>query len=355
MSSSKTEKPTSKKLKDAAQKGQSFKSKDLVIACLLLIGMEYVINLTSFEKIGGIITHIIANGFSSNLHEYAHMVLWTGVKLFLPILGLCIFASVFPTLLQTGFLIATKALKINFGAVNPVQGVKKFFSLRALKDAIKSCLYLCCFVVAGNLFWNSNKQLLLSQVHGSPHQLILVWGRLFHSLIVLCLSCIVLVVVLDALAEFFLHIKDNKMDKQEVKREHKEQEGNPQMKSKRKQLHSELLSEQVKSDIKNSKVIVANPTHIAVGLYLNLDVVPLPFISVLETNHRALAVRAYAKKVGVPVIENIRLARLIFKTHKRYSFVSMEAIDDVLRLLVWLEDVEKAWMVESASDHPPAP
>ncbi|WP_024485260.1 EscU/YscU/HrcU family type III secretion system export apparatus switch protein, partial [Serratia fonticola] len=241
-----------------------------------------------------------------------------------------------------------------FDSLNPTQGIK-IFSLRALKDAVKACLYLICFVVAGVIFWQKNRLLLLSQMHGSPQQVFFVWGELFHSLIVLCLSCIILIIVLDALAEFFLHIKDNKMDKEEVKREHKDQEGNQEMKSKRKEMHSELLSEQVKSDIKNSKVIVANPTHIAVGLYLNPQVVPIPFISVLETNNRAQAVRAYAQKVGVPVIEDIKLARLIYKTHKRYSFVSLVAVEEVIRLLNWLEQVENAWVVENESDHPPLP
>ncbi|CND83399.1 surface presentation of antigens protein SpaS [Yersinia nurmii] len=346
MSSNKTEQPTQKKLKDAAKKGQSFKSKDLIISCLILIGAEYIINISSFSEMGKIVTEAIANGFSNTFHEYARMVAWTGLKLLLPFLLLCIFASVFPTLLQTGFLIATKALKINFAALNPASGVKKLFSLRSVKDVIKSCLYLVSFIVATNIFWEKNKELLYSQVNGAPQQIILVWGELFHSLIMICLSCLLMVIILDALAEFFLHIKDNKMDKQEVKREAKEQDGNPEMKSKRKEIHMEMLSEQVKSDIENSKVIVANPTHIAVGIYLNLDVIPIPFISVLETNQRAIAVRAYAKKVGIPVIEDVKLARQIFKTHRRYSFVSMEELDEVLRLLAWLEQVENAWSSE---------
>ncbi|MDN0086148.1 EscU/YscU/HrcU family type III secretion system export apparatus switch protein [Yersinia nurmii] len=346
MSSNKTEQPTQKKLKDAAKKGQSFKSKDLIISCLILIGAEYIINISSFSEMGKIVTEVIANGFSNTFHEYARMVAWTGLKLLLPFLLLCIFASVFPTLLQTGFLIATKALKINFAALNPASGVKKLFSLRSVKDVIKSCLYLVSFIVATNIFWEKNKELLYSQVNGAPQQIILVWGELFHSLIMICLSCLLMVIILDALAEFFLHIKDNKMDKQEVKREAKEQDGNPEMKSKRKEIHMEMLSEQVKSDIENSKVIVANPTHIAVGIYLNLDVIPIPFISVLETNQRAIAVRAYAKKVGIPVIEDVKLARQIFKTHRRYSFVSMEELDEVLRLLAWLEQVENAWSSE---------
>jgi len=104
----------------------------------------------------------------------------------------------------------------------------------------------------------------------------------------------------------------------------------------------ELLSEQVKSDIRGSRVIVANPTHIAVGIYFQPEVTIMPFISLLETNQRALAVRKYAAEVGVPVITDVALARRIFKTHQRYTFIQLQEIENVLRLLVWLEQVEQA-------------
>lgn len=104
----------------------------------------------------------------------------------------------------------------------------------------------------------------------------------------------------------------------------------------------EILSEQVKSDIENSRLIVANPTHIAVGIYFKPELLPIPFISVMETNQRALAVRAYAEKVGVPVVRDIPLARRIFASHRRYSLVSLDEVEEVLRLLMWLEQVENA-------------
>ncbi|MGK2888119.1 MAG: EscU/YscU/HrcU family type III secretion system export apparatus switch protein [Candidatus Malihini olakiniferum] len=72
-------------------------------------------------------------------------------------------------------------------------------------------------------------------------------GEPFGALVYLCLSCALLVFVLDALAEYFLHIRDLKMDKQEVKREFKEQDGDPEIKSQRKELHTELLSEKNKN------------------------------------------------------------------------------------------------------------
>ncbi|WP_440864930.1 EscU/YscU/HrcU family type III secretion system export apparatus switch protein [Symbiopectobacterium purcellii] len=349
MSGSKTEKPTDKKKKDAAKKGQSFKSKDLVIACLILLGVQYLVNFSGVFELMSMWRLVIENGFTHDMLGYAEAVFWTGLKLFLPFLLLCIAASVFPTLLQTGFMLTSKALKLNFNALNPVNGFKKLFSLRTIKDVVKTLLFLTSFIVAAMVFWNKHKHMVFSQLNAEPVHIFLLWGKLFGALIYLCLSCALLVFVLDALAEYFLHIRDLKMDKQEVKREFKEQEGDPEIKSKRKELHAELLSEQIKTDIEKSSVIIANPTHVAVGIYLNMEVVGIPFVSVLERNQRALAVRAYAEKVGVPVVEDIKLARRIFKTHQRYSFVSIEELDNVIGILVWLQQVESAWKNENDS------
>lgn len=350
MSGNKTEKPTAKKKKEAAQKGQSFKSKDLVISCLILFGVQYLVGFSDLMELMFLIRSIVANDFAIDMNSYVTSVFLIAIKFFLPFLLLCIVASAFPSLLQTGFLLAGKALKINFSALNPINGFKKIFSLRTAKDFLKAFLFLVSFIVSGNLFWKDNKNVIFSQINAEIDYILPVWGQLFSSLVYYCLACVVLILVLDALAEYFLHIKDLKMDKQEVKRESKEQDGDPEIKSKRKSLHVELLSEQTKSDIENSKVIIANPTHIAVGIYLNMDIVGIPFISVLETNQRALLVRCYAEKVGVPVVENVKLARRIFKSHRKYSFVSLEELDEVMKILIWLEQVENAWRAESSDD-----
>ncbi|WP_263433045.1 EscU/YscU/HrcU family type III secretion system export apparatus switch protein, partial [Citrobacter freundii] len=80
------------------------------------------------------------------------------------------------------------------------------------------------------------------------------------------------------------------MTKQEIKQEYKNNEGDQHIKNARKQLHRELLSEQTKANILTSKMVLANPTHIALGIYFNPTVIGLPFISVVEKNSRAVAV-----------------------------------------------------------------
>ena len=346
MSGSKTEKPTPKKKKDSSKKGNAFKSKDLIISCLILVAVQYLIHFFNFEPIANILKKIMEQEFDYNISDYVKKMFTLVGIIFIPFLALCVISASLPSLLQTGFSLASKALKIDFTALNPVKGLKKIFSIRTAKDTIKALLFLFCFVIAIFIFWNNNKIIIFSQVNSSIENIFQIWSKLFSSLVYTCFFSVILVFILDVIAEYLLYIKDLKMDKQEVKREHKELDGNPEIKSKRKELHMELLSEQVKSDVENSKVIIANPTHIAVGIYLNKDVIGIPFISVLEKNQRALAVRKYAKEVGVPVVENVKLARRILKTHKRYSFIKLEELDEVLEVLVWLEQVENSWVNE---------
>lgn len=344
MSSEKTEQPTEKKRQDSARKGQSFKSKDLIAACMSLCCIAYLVSMNGLVELMGAYQRVLEQGFGQTISSYSAAVLWIGVKLLFPILLICIVASSLPSLLQTGFALASEALKLNFDALNPVNGFKKLFSWRTLKDLVKTLLYLGSFALAVTVLWRNKHTLLFSQLHSTPLGLFAVWGELVLSLILICLGCIVLILVLDSLAEYFLYIKDIKMDKEEVKREYKEQEGNPEIKAHRRQMHMEILSEQIKSDIAHSHAIVANPTHIAIGIFYRPEMAPFPFISVMETNQRALAVRAYAEKIGVPVVVDVRLARRIYKHNKRYNFVHSDELDEVLRLLTWLEQVENAWV-----------
>lgn len=349
MSSEKTEQPTHKKRQDSARRGQSFKSRDLIVLCLLLCGVGYLVSMASLAELMDAWQHILEAGFSQDIASYSATVLWLGLKFLLPILLLCIAAASLPSLFQSRFVLASEALKINFDALNPVNGFKKLFSLRTVKEATKALLYLIGLAVAVILLWRNKKTVFFSQLYATPNKLFGVWADLLLFALLIFIGCIALIVVLDAFAEYFLYIKDIKMDKEEVKREFKEQEGNPEIKSHRRQMHMEILSEQIKSDIENSRMVLANPTHIAIGIYFRPEIAPLPFVSVVETNQRALAVRAYAEKVGVPVVRDVRLARRIYQRHRRYTFINVEEIDEVLRLLIWLEQVENAWVIDEDS------
>lgn len=342
MSGEKTEQPTEKKLRDAAKKGQTFKPRDLISALMLLSACGYLAHGFSFAAVRELYLTVIARQFDLPLHDFMQMLGLAFFKSSLPILALCVVTTALPSLLMSRFALASEAMKIDFAKLNPVEGVKKLFSMRTIKEVFRALIYLVVSCVAIAVFWHQNKVKIFSSLHRDIATLINVLPGLFWSLVSISLGCSLLFYILDALAEYFLHIKNLKMDKHEVKQEYKEQEGNPEIKQHRRQMHMELLSEQVKSDVAGSSFILANPTHIAIGVYFNPEMSPAPFVSVLETNQRAIAVIAHAEKCGVPVVRDIPLARSLFKIVRRYSFIPVEMVDGIYRVLEWLLQVEMA-------------
>lgn len=338
----KTEAPTEKKKRDEARKGQSWKGQDFVVLLVTLLGGTFVRFCFPPAQATVLFDNVFARGFDIPLDEYALeafglFIKWAGLTL-----GAVLLPATLPSLIMSRFRFASQSVKIDFKSLNPVSGFKKIFSLRNAKNAIKALLYLAAFGAAAAVFWHTHKRELLGTAYVEIPALILLWTHLVWDLVLICLGCILLLVVIDLLIEYALYIKDLKMTKDEVKREYKEMEGNPEIKGKRKELAHELLNETQKSEVAQSSLVLANPTHIAVGIYLNPDITNWPFISMIETNARALAVIAYAEKIGVPVVRNIPLARGIYKSEKRYTFIDDRWLGEIGEVLRWLTEVEMA-------------
>lgn len=346
----KTEKPTQKKLNDSAKKGQILKSKDLVITAILIIGIVYLCFFFSIRPLTDIIINIMLNNFNIALEDYLVNLLHVAFGILFSFVGIVCGAACIASWLQSRFKLATESVKINFNAINPISGFKRIFNLRTVKELIKTLLYILGFAFSLGILWVNRKNIIFINLYGDYKDIFKSWSFLLLSLMIYCAIFITFIFILDFLAEYFLFMKDMKMDKEEVKREYKEQEGSPELKSKRRELHQEILSEQLKSDISNSRLIIANPTHISIGIYFKPELSPIPLVSVRETEEVALAVRRYAEKHNIPVIRNINLARALYNNHQRYDLISLEYIDKVLQLLVWLNDVEMNQIAAYASD-----
>ncbi|WP_076900585.1 EscU/YscU/HrcU family type III secretion system export apparatus switch protein [Burkholderia pseudomallei] len=340
--SEKTEKPTAKKLRDAARKGQTFKSKDVVAVIVLAVGAFAASRMIDLQRVMNDLALVAENGALVDPGAYVQQWGRLFLKLAVPFILVCAVAGMLPSLVQSRFTLAVEAIKFDLAALNPVNGFKKLFSWRSLKELLKALLYMVVFAVAVWLFVKLNHKELFELFRAPPALLGRLWVTLTVHLVFLFVVCALPLLALDVGMEFFLYYKDLKMDKHEVKQEYKESEGNPEVKSKRREVHFELLSEEVKANIEQSSLVLANPTHIAIGIYVNADITPRPFISVRETNARALAVIRYAELKGVPVVRNIPLARSVYKKCRRFQFVDRENLDAVLRVLLWLRQVEAA-------------
>jgi type III secretion protein U len=339
----KTEKPTDKKLRDSAEKGQTFKSKDVVAVVVLLTAVFSSGVIVDLPAIMREFMAVAQYGPRMDPADYLRHWTWAFVKRSLPFVAVCAFAGIIPTLFQTRFTLAFKAIKLDLSSLNPVAGFKKIFGLRMVKELVKSLLYLVVMSVTAWIFVLVNSHTVFNLFEARPVLLGHFWVALTARMVLLFLACAAPVLAFDVGMEFFLYYKDLMMDKHEIKQELKDSEGNPEIRSKRKELANEFLSEESKATIEQSSFVVANPTHIAIGIYIRKDLTHLPFVSIREANARALAVIRYAELKGVPVIRNVALARSIYAhCPRRFMFVAAEDIFAVTQILRWLKEVETA-------------
>ncbi|SIT44968.1 Secretion apparatus protein BsaZ [Paraburkholderia ribeironis] len=338
----KTEKPTEKKLRDEAKKGQTFKSKDIVAAIMLAVGATAVSSVVDLRHVMVALASMATSGSMPDPQTY--MRGWTLVflRMIAPFVLLCAAAGALTSLVQSHFTLAVQAVKFDLTAISPAKGFKMLFNWRTVKEVVKALLYVAVCVVTVWIFVRNSHRELFQAFRADAFVLGHLWIKLTVRLVVIFLLCSIPVLLLNVLLEYFLYVKDLKMEVHEVKREYRESQGNPEVKSKRRWIHMELLSEGVKAAIEQSNLLLANPTHIAIGIYLDPNIVMLPFVSVRETNARALAVIQYAESVGVPVVRDIALARSVYRSSRRYSFVSGQDFEAVMRVLGWLKDVEAA-------------
>lgn len=338
----KTEKPTDKRRKDSAKKGQTFKNKDLTTTVCLLVGLFYITHFLSFQDFISLYSIVIQNDLQISVGDFLFELTRIFFIMVMPLVAIFSITGIAMTLLQTRFSIATEAIKLNFKALNPVEGLKKIFNLRTIKELIKSVLYLIVFSITVYILIHNDLRQILAVVHGDANELIGQWLALAFSAIITFMICSLIVLIVDFMAEYFLHFKELKMDKHEVKRERKENDGNPEIKGARKRMHHEILSGEEMSAIRNSEVVMANPTHIAIAIYFNPEVAILPFIAIRSTNRKAKAVIAYAEEIGVPVVRDINLTREIYKNYRQYSFISLndEVLMKIMNVLIWLRQVE---------------
>lgn len=336
----KTEKPTDKKIRDSAKKGQSFKGKDMVAAAVLVCGSLAISGFSSLKNIGELLQKVLLAPEEINIPAYLDELYQIFLYAVVPVLLFCLLPGVLLSLLQSRFRLATEALKINFSHLNPISGMKKIFGIRPLKELVKAILYLFSFSTSIYIFIMVWKRDVFMLYQAQLSEMIEQWSWLCVVFIFVFLSSSLILLLLDTLAEIYLFIKDLKMEKQEVKKEYKESEGDPMIKHVRKEIHMDILSEETKHSIKSSQLVMANPTHIALGIYFDPEVADFPVVVVKAKNAEALAVIAFAESEGIPVVRDIMLARRIYRNSNIFSFIRDNDMLDIINIIIWLKRIE---------------
>ena len=349
MSGEKTEEPTEKKLKDAREKGESPKSPD-VNAALGLFALTVclvVASKASAEHLFKMFAIFYERGILAQTNDDVFALIFDMVKeggmVVLPYLGIAVVVGLFGSFAQVGVQITFKPITPDFNKINPASGIKKIFSIRSLVDFLKMVFKALVLGAVAFFICMGLLPLLVGASLYSPEGVIAVgWSALLK---LLGAAIIVFIVIgpFDFALQKWLFIRDQRMSKDEVKREHKEMEGDPQLKGQRKQIAHEMANEAPRAAVPGASVVVANPTHYAVALRYVPGQTPLPVVVAKGIDAQALEIRAIAEEHRVPVVVNPPLARQLHRVPLNESIPEalFEAVAAVLRWVRLMEQLTR--------------
>ncbi|MCK5129286.1 MAG: flagellar biosynthesis protein FlhB [Clostridiales bacterium] len=347
----KTEKATPKKKRDAREKGQIFKSSELISS------MSLIVMLATFSIFGtGIINNLmdlLRSMFSINNIPSSITRLSVGTAfidalryffiIMAPILIAAFVSALVFNLLQVGFLFSPKAMAPKLEKISMAAGFKRLFSVRTIVELVKSILKISIIcIVAYNEYQTQivkmpmlmNENFLLS----AQHFVKIILTVAFKIAIALAIFT-----PLDFLYQWWKHAKDLKMTKQEIKDEYKLSEGDPQIKGKIKQKQREMSNMRMMQAVEDADVIITNPTHYAIGLKYKEEDNDAPIVIAKGKDYLAQKIKAKAKELEIEMVENRPLAQSLYI----YCDVGDEVPEDlyqaVAEILAYVYKLKQNW------------
>ena len=345
----KTEEPTAKKLADARKEGQVAKSREITNAFELLtfflliyfwvrnmgtffVGDMYDIYSQIPEYIKMYDGHIQEQTFSMLFVQSMLRVL----LIMAPFLAVGFLVAVITNVVQVKWRPTSKPLQPKFNKLNPISGFKRFFSVNSLVELVKSLLKigLVGYVVYSYLKKNMPP---LYQFYGiSLNQGILQIGTLVVMLGIRISLFYMIIALLDYIYQKVKFKNDMKMTKQEVKDEYKNQEGDPQIKSRQRQRMQEASRRRMMQQLPQADVVITNPTHYAVAIKYDPALYDAPYVIAKGADYLAQKIKDEAKENHIEIVENKPLARMLYANVDVGSVVPPELYQAVAEVLAFV-------------------
>ena len=315
----KSEDPTEKKLRESREKGQIPRSKELSTLIMTLSAavflyfyghymiedFESILRLgLSFDRSHAFDINMLTNRVFGMLGEAIFMVI--------PFLALMVFIALTSAALIGGWTFSPKSMAPKLSKLNPVKGLKKMVSMNALMELLKAfAKFVLIGLVATYFLWFSYEEVISIGLETKNIALAHSAELVMQAFIFVSLALIVVAAV-DVPFQVHQHITQLKMTKQEVKEEHKQQEGNPEVKGRIRQLQREMSQKRMMQSVPDADVIVTNPTHFAVALKYDESSMAEPLVTAIGSDLMASQIRTIAIENSIPIIESPLLARALY-------------------------------------------
>ncbi len=341
MSGEKTEQPTEHKIRKSREEGQVAKSKDFTQALLVgaLFGYFLANSNDIFRRFIGIIvfpSQLYGLNFPDAVRMEIDHFLLEFVLLLGPFILIVIVISIFGEMIQTGVLFAVKALIPKGDRINPAANVKNIFSMKNFVEFLKSILKVCFLsILIAMVIRDSLNMLILLPSKGLASAGVAI-ADMLKTLVIYSFLAFGGIALADLVFQRYNHRKQLMMSMDEIKQEYKQLEGDPHMKGHRKQVAKEIAMGEMSLKTRKSSVVVTNPTHLAVALYYQQDLTPLPVVMAKGRDLTAYQMVSIARQFGIPVMQNVWLARALTESACVDQYIPPDLIEPIAELLIAL-------------------
>lgn len=315
----KTEEATPKKREDERQKGKVAKSQDINTALILFFAFLLLAFAGTFMKNNMIqlYTHTFTEYVHWELTMQSTLQLLTETiiqffQIVAPIMAIAFIISVAANMLQVGVLFTTEPLKLDLKKIDPIQGAKRIFSIRALVELLKSFLKIFFIaMITFSIIWLYKDDMMMLALKDAESA-VAFFGRVTIVMGVATTLALLFLAVLDYLYQKYDFEKNIRMSKQDIKDEHKNVEGDPLIKSKIREKQREAATRRMMEEVPQADVVITNPTHYAIAIKYDEIQASAPIVVAKGKDDIALKIKEIAKENEIATIENRLLARSLY-------------------------------------------
>jgi flagellar biosynthetic protein FlhB len=314
-----SEQATPKRQEEARKKGQVPRSREMTTmamllmaaVCMSLMGAHMIEGLGAVMQLGLRVERArLFDAFA--LTEIFGQAVYQGFVVIVPFLLVMLLTALLAPVALGGWSFSTEALSFKADKLNPLKGLKRIFAVRGLVELLKALAkFLLIGSVGAALLWHFLPQLMGLGREAVEHGLAHAGSILATSFVVLSAS-LLLIAAIDVPFQLWDHAKNLKMTRQEVRDEHKDTEGRPEVKSRVRAMQREIAQRRMMEEIPKADVIITNPTHYAVALRYDTENMSAPIVVAKGVELLASQIRTVAVANKVPLYEAPPLARALY-------------------------------------------
>jgi flagellar biosynthesis protein FlhB len=343
----KTEAPTPRRRQEARERGQIARSPDLTAASLLLAvivmldwygpGLIGALRTLMTQMLGPESLHDTATDGAASWFVFAIKLVAGAMAPLL--IGLVIVAVVI-NLVQVGFFLNFKRLQPQITALNPLKGLKKIFSGRdGVVHLLMSLLKLTLVALVAYSAVHGKLDLILSTQNKEFIGIFALGSEIVYSIGMRIGAVLLILAIIDYAWQRWNTEQKLKMTKQEIKEEMRRMEGDPQIKSRRRQIAIQRLTQAIRSNVPTADVIVTNPTEFAVALKYDSDTMHAPKVVAKGADFLAHTIRMIAIEHGIPILERPPLARALYRLVEIGQEIPEQFYSAVAEILAYVYEV----------------